>query len=354
MVSARFDFRAILRRAGVGGEDASPGDVRSLAPPGDVIVRRPRPRRTWSLQPALERARALARASVSPQVVAISVEGAHLRFLTYANRTVLGWATELLDVRSARGGQINDPVALGTVLDETFDRLQLPRKRVAWALPGFQAATCVLDVPRLQGDELRRAVEEEAEHALGASTSDCFLYWQRLEGRIRRRGVFVLAVPKAAVLGALEALDVANVRPWTMDLRPLALARAVGRPDAVVANLEEGSLDLVILQQTVPTLVRCLPVPTAAAGEREAAQERLVQEAERTLAYYDDLYPDQPLDPDTPLYLTGSLATGIGLAERLRAVTRHPIGRLAGLPPHPEDFPVAEYLVNLGLALKEE
>jgi hypothetical protein len=138
-----------------------------------------------------------------------------------------------------------------------------------------------------------------------------------------------------------------------MDLRPIALARAIGRPDAIVANLEEGSLDLVVVAQDVPALVRSLPLPSSEVSDRDAAQERLIGELERTLAYYDETNPDQPLDPDTPLYLTGNLAAGIALAERVRAATRHPIGRLTGLPPYPDDLPVGDYLVNIGLALKQ-
>jgi type IV pilus assembly protein PilM len=333
-----------------------PGGDPAVAPEhGDVaeIERRERPARPFDLQPTIERARAFALKSVARQSVAVSAEGTSLRLLALANNRVLNWASEPLGERASRGSQINDPVALGTTIDETFDRLQLPRGRVAWALSGFNALSRILDLPGLRGEELRQAITEEVERVMGASASESFLYWQRLEGRIRRRNVFVLAIPRTTILSALEALDVANIRPRTMDLRPLALARAVGRADAIVVNLEEGSLDVVVVEQSVPTLIRSLPLPASAALTREAVQDRLVQETERTLAYYDDANPDRPLDVDAPLYLTGSLATGIGLAERMRAMTRHPIGRLAGLPPHPPEFPVSDYLVNLGLALKQ-
>jgi hypothetical protein len=310
------------------------------------------PSRRPDLSDAVEHVRAFARRSLTREIVTSSVEGTTLRLLTFANGQVLGWAVEPIAERAARGGQINDPVALGTALEETFARLELPRRRVAWALPAFQAFCRVVDLPGLGGEELRLAVYDEIERALGANgTIDNFVYFQRLSGRIRQRGVFVLALPKATVLPALDALDVANISPGTMDLRPLALARAVGRPNAVLVNLEDGSLDLVVVDGGVPVLLRSLALPVALA--RDAAQEHLVQEAERSLAYYDDANPDHPLDPDTPLYLTGSLATGIALAERVRAVTRHPIGRLSGLPPYPVDLPVTDFLVNLGLALKQ-
>ena len=283
--------------------------------------------------------------------VTVSIEGSSLRIASVTNQRVVGWASIPLDSRLARGGQIGDPADLGAVIDETFDRLDLSRDHVAWALSGFQASARILDLPNLRGEELRRAIAEEVEASLGVAADDSYLSWQRLDGRIRRRHVFVLAVPRSAVLTALEALEVAEIHPRTMDLRPLALARAIGRSHAVVANLEDGNLDVVVVSKGVPTLLRSLPLPISSAN-LEAAQNRLVDEVDRVLSYHDDANLDRPLDPEAPIYLTGRLATGIALAEKIRALTGHPIGHLAPDVSYPSDFPVSEYLVNLGLALK--
>ena len=286
------------------------------------------------------------------QIVTASVEGARLQMLTYRDQRVDGWATVPIDETFFRGGQLIDPAGLGGAIDDAFEQLALPRNRVVWSLPGQQATFKVVDVPRLEGENLRQAIYEEAERSLGVSPDDSYIFWQRLAGRIKRRRVFVLAIPQSVVLTALEALDAANIRPLAMDLRPLAIARAVGRSDAVIVNLEETNLDVIVVVENVPVLMRSLPMTGATIG-REAAQNRLVEETERLLTYYDDANPDRPLDADAPIYLTGSWTGGISLAERLRAVTRHPIGRLSPGIHHPPDFPVTDYLVNLGLALKQ-
>ncbi|MGH2460750.1 MAG: type IV pilus biogenesis protein PilM, partial [Chloroflexota bacterium] len=277
--------------------------------------------------------------------VTASVEGTSLRVVSVIDRRVAGWASIPLDSRLVKNGQISDPTDLGAVIGETFDRLELSRRNVAWALPGFQASARILDVPILPGAELRRAITDEVEASLGAAADDSYLSWQRLDGRIRRRGVFVLAVPRSTVLTALEALEVAEIRPSTMDLRPLALARAIGRNDAVVANLEDGNLDVAVVSKGVPTVLRSIPLPGQSAS-LEPAQNRLVDEIDRALRYHDDANLDRPLDPETPVYLTGRLATGIALTEKIRALTGHPIGRLATGISYPVDFPVSEYLVN--------
>lgn len=299
----------------------------------------------------VDRLAGLKRPWLDRTTVAVSVEGSSLRVVSLADQKVAGWASIPLEPRLIRNGQIADPADFGAALDETFERLNLPRHRVAWALPGFQTTARVLDLPGLRGDALRQAAVDELERTLGAAVDDSFLFSQRFEGRIRSRYVFVLAVPRSTVLTALEALEAADIRPYTMDLRPLALARAVGRADAVVVNLEEGSLDVLVVASGVTTLLRSIPLPGAATN-LEAAQNRLVDEVDRALRYYDDSNPDRPLDADAALYLTGRLATGISLAERLRTMTGHPIGRLSTGLTFPADFPVAEYLVNLGLALK--
>ncbi len=310
----------------------------------DETVERPRPEPVTRRRPAW-----LAMLSLDRSTVSASIEGTSLRIVSVSGQQVVGWASIPLPGHLVRHGQIANAADLGDVIDETFARLGLSRRRVAWALPGFQASARILDLPGLSGKELREAVTEEIEQSLGAAADESYLFWQRLEGRVRSRQVFVLVVPKSTILSALEVLEAADIHPYTMDLRSLALARAVGRRDAIVANLEDGSLDVAIIANAVPVLLRSTPLP---ATNLEAAQNRLVDEIDRALTWYDDTNPSHPLAADVPLYLTGRLATGISLAEKVRTLTGHPIGHLAPGFSYPPDFPASEYLVNLGLALK--
>jgi hypothetical protein len=289
--------------------------------------------------------------AIDRTAVALSLEGSSVRFLTTSRDRVVGWSTVPLLDRAGSSGQINDPLALGSAIDGAFEEFQLSRRRVSWALPGFGVTSRLVELPNLRESDLQEAVSEEFDRVLGVSLDDYYLFWERLTGRIRQRMVFALAVPKSGVLAALEALDVASIKPRSMDLRPLALARAVGRADAIITNLEDGSMDVVIVERGVPAAIRSVPIPGSSVA-REVAQNRLIEETERALAYYDDANPDHPLDDDTPIYLTGSWATGIALAERIRSVTRHPIGRFKPDGVYPPELPITEYAVNLGLALK--
>src|SRR5207249_8804247 len=109
---------------------------------------------------------------IARQSVAASVEGTSFRALFLINGRIVDWSAITVGDRSARGSQINDPIALGTDLDSAFGQLRLPRANVAWALPGFQATIRILELPGLRGAELQQAIEEEFERILGASMSD--------------------------------------------------------------------------------------------------------------------------------------------------------------------------------------
>jgi hypothetical protein len=62
--------------------------------------------------------------------------------------------------------------------------------------------------------------------------------------------------------------------------------------------------------------------------------------------------PPGPLEPSTPIFLTGSLAQSVP-TEPLEALAQYPFEPL--LPPldYPPDLPMHTYAVNIGLALKE-
>lgn len=284
-----------------------------------------------------------------PSIVAASLDGASLRLVSLDGRRVVSWARLPIEPRLSLQGHILDPSGLGEAIDDTFTRLDLSRQRVAWALPADRVVARVLEIPEASGPTLDQLVAEEAEVTLGLAPDEHFLFWQRREGRIRRRNVFVLAVPRATILAALDALEIARIHPYTMDLRPLALARAIGRSDAIVLHLGEGSLDVAIISRGIPTLLRTVPVPELP----EAAPSCLLDELDRALTSSPGPHPALPLLPEAPIFLVGRLATDPTLVDQVCSLSGRPIGKVPIPIPGPADFPMTEYLVHLGLALKE-
>ncbi|MBI2940164.1 MAG: pilus assembly protein PilM [Chloroflexi bacterium] len=273
-----------------------------------------------------------------------------IRLLEMSQQRVTRWWSFELDGAFVRDGLVVQPAALAGILNQKFRQLQLPRHGILAALSGVQAHSTIVDLPSARYRDVGRYVEEEVERRLGLAMEDCYLHWVSLAPARRERDVFACAVRREPVQALAETFTEANLELRAIDLKPLALARAVGCRDAIIAHLEGFGLDIIIVQADLPLLIRSLPLDRGVL-DREALQDRLLREVERSLLMYADLR-ERPLDPSVPLVLSGSLASGIALAERLRAAIRHPLGRPEPPIEYPPEFPLTDFLVNVGLALK--
>ncbi|GAG30591.1 unnamed protein product, partial [marine sediment metagenome] len=84
----------------------------------------------------------------------------------------------------------------------------------------------------------------------------------------------------------------------------------------------------------------------------EDKAEHLAVNLELTVGFYNSKHHDTPLDLATPLFITGQLTRDFPLMEKLESRLGYPIESLTPPLECPENLPVSEYAVNIGLALK--
>lgn len=289
-------------------------------------------------------------ARVARAAVALTVDGSEVRVLQHFGSRVVGWASFQVDPTQLSGGDVLDAGGLGETLGDLFDRAGLSRRHVVGGVTARHARFALLDVPRVDGQaNLEAVVAEEASRQLGYVPGESYLFWELAARQRRGRTVFAVVIPQEPLLLLLEALEAARIRPDSLDLKPLALARAVNQRDAIVASLEPDGLDVVVIAEDLPIIIRSASIPPRMT--EQAAREYLVGEVARALATSRGRLA--PLDGEAMIYLAGSRADE-QLAELLRLQTGHAIGKLAPPAHCPLDFPVAEQLANVGLALKRE
>jgi len=294
--------------------------------------------------------RMAAGARVARAAVTISFEGGELRVLQHFGSRVVGWGSFPLDAAQLAGGEVLDAAGLGYSLDDLFDRGGFSRRHVVGALSGRRARSALLEVPPVGGEaDLGEAVAEEAARQLGHVPGESYLFWERAVRLRHGRAVFAVVIPQEPLLLLLEALETAHVRPESLDLKPLALARAANQRDAIIASLEADGFDVVIVADDLPVAIRSAPLPTGVS--EQGAREHLVAEVVRALA--DCRGGRTPVDSESRVFVAGARADEL-LREQLRLQTGHEIGTLAPPAYYPLDFPVAEQLANVGLALKRE
>ena len=149
-------------------------------------------------------------------------------------------------------------------------------------------------------------------------------------------------------MGTLRA---AGMAPRVLEFKTMALYRAVNRNQALVVNMEPSSLDLVLIADGLPQVMRTIVLPGTPSAEERAS--RVAQALEHTIAYYNSRHEEGLSPPDLPLFLVGPMAEDPSLLQQIEERVEYPLESFAPPLEFPSHLPVAHYAVNIGLALRQ-
>ncbi|OGO32502.1 MAG: hypothetical protein A2Z29_06790 [Chloroflexi bacterium RBG_16_56_11] len=284
--------------------------------------------------------------------VGLTIGNSEIKVLSVAGRQIKKWGKIALSEGQVRDGLILQPQAVGEAISGLFKSVKLPRDKVVTSLAGLSFTYRFLNLPRMKPLELEEAILRAARKEISLPLDDLYLTWQAMPGKSAELTIFFLGVPKNMVDVMVETLHVAGIPPYLMDLRPLALARAAYRENAIVVNLEPDCFDIVFIANGVPAVIHTIN-PRSEEATLEDNIRRLADELTKTAAFYHGSHPQAPLSPATPLLLAGDLSAEFPAGEMLQDEIEYPVKPL--LPPaeYPDVFPVASYGASAGLALKK-
>lgn len=286
------------------------------------------------------------------KTVTISFEGRLLRLLALMGDQVQHWEQISLPDRVVQSGLVNEPAAVGERIKELLAARKLPRKRVVSAISAHRAIFRTMTLPAMEDELIDGAVERKVRQEIPMPAGETDLSWTVLGRRESELELFVVAIPRTIVDAHVQALRAADIRPRDLDISPLALMRTANREQGVVVNLEDHSLTVVVVQRRRPAIVRTVPL-TSDSTSAQGRLELLVQELERTTKFYNESHKDAALPDGTPVTATGQIFNEAAMLERLAARTRYPVGLPDPPLRVPGKFPLPQYAVNLGLALKQ-
>jgi hypothetical protein len=287
--------------------------------------------------------------------MAFTIEGLSLRILTFSGKKIENWYSIPLNPNFVKDGLVVSPDVVGRVIGEAIQEKGVPRHGAIAALPSTGAASQVLTLPKLKGSKLGEVVLREVKRLMPGAADVNYVYWQPFDNRItksERQSVYALAVPRNSVISIVETCGTAGIKLKGLELRPFALARAVNCTNGIIVHGEVDSSEIVIVDNSIPGLFRNIPVkeanPTA-----EVAWQNLVRELPFTIDYYNRTHHDSAITSETPIYISGGLVLDPQAPGRLSQATGgRKVERVEPPPWCPENFPLEEYLVNVGLMLK--
>jgi hypothetical protein len=151
--------------------------------------------------------------------------------------------------------------------------------------------------------------------------------------------------------GVMRALGVAGLKSRVLDLKALAVIRAVNRSHALIVNMEAGCYDVMIVVNGLAEIM----TTTAWKPDEMSIDERaehLALALELAVGFYNTHHPEYQFNPDTPLFITGLMSGDYSLVEKLKERVIYKTEEIRPQLECPPNLPVSQYAVNIGLALK--
>lgn len=290
---------------------------------------------------------------VAAPITAVTIETTGLRAIVVRRGAVVAWASEPLPRGAVVGGRLADPAVVGERLRQLVRAYRLPTRRLVSCVSGFQAETRLLRLPPLPAAALEAAVRAEARRQLSLPPEAVSLAWQPIGRTAEASFVYLVAVPRDLLDGHLLAWHHAGLRLRTLDLKPLAVVRALGVRTGLVVNIESDSVDLTLVVDYRPEIVRTVPLPQVA-GSASLGLDIVADEVYRTAKFYDDSHKEAPLDPAAPIILAGEVGDEAALRTAIAARSDRPV--TLGTPPFawPPSLATGSFVALAGLVAKHE
>lgn len=249
-----------------------------------------------------------------------------------------------------RDGLILQPAAVGAAIAELLKSSGIPKDRAVVSVSGMPYSYRLITLPGMKPPQREEAIGRAARREIPVPVEELYLSWQLIRQTAGELEYFVIGVPRNVVSAVLLTVRSAGISSFQVDLRPLALARLAGVGQAIVADVSPDSIDIVIIAGGVPVVMHSVtPRPGTTAEDNT---RRFLEELGKTVMFYNSSHPAHPVEPSTPLFLSGGLVSGDAEKELIRASAEHPIEAYRSPLVAPAGTSPDEYSVCFGLALK--
>lgn len=283
--------------------------------------------------------------------LSLTIAGNTLRLLAVNGRQVAGWNSVLFNPAFLRQEQVANVEALAKVVRLALDAKHWQTRQVLAAIPNFGCQTTVLALPTAREVKPAEVIRREARRLLGIAEERDYLFWQPVASK---GSYFLVSAPKDSLANLVQMLRLAGLKPHRLDTHALAVARAIGQKDAIIASGESNEATVIVIRDFVPVVVRSQFLgDTPQPGETVADQ--LLEALEQTVGYYNDTHPNDHMATTVPLFLCGAATLEVETdlasnAEKRTGLKVQPLDNPFKAPP---DFPLAQFMANLGLIMKE-
>lgn len=289
---------------------------------------------------------------MAKKVTTLFIRDTGIYLLVMKGRQVDKWATAPLEPGLVSQGLIADEDRVAGQITELFRQEKVTMSNVIVGLSGHDSLYRIITLPDVPEAVLPEAVRREATRTIPTPLDEVYYSYQGVLAVKGERRVFLATYPRNSVDALVRTIRRAGIRPYVMDLAPLALCRVPDVPRAVIVNTRLDHLEVMVIAGRMPQVIRRLSLP----GDSESLEEQLplfAEEFTRTVTFYNSGHMENPLDETVPVFVCGDLAEAPDTWQALVGHREYPVSPLPAPVELPEGFNPDPFLVNIGLALRE-
>jgi len=290
---------------------------------------------------------------MAKRVTTLFIRDTGINLLVMKGEQVEKWASLPLDPGLVSQGLIVDEEQVADKVKQIFKETGASTGKVITALSGDDSLYRIITLPELPEAVFPEAVRREVKRTIPTPLEDIYYSYQHLPSAMRGESrVFLVTFPRNLPDALVRTLRQAGVKPYIMDLAPLALSRIPDEPRAIIVNARLDHLDVSVMADRLPQVIRRLSLP----GETQSLEERLpliAEEFNRTVAFYNSSHLEKPIDATVPVFVCGDLVEEPEAWQSVVGGAGYQVSALSSPVESPEGFNPSEFMVNIGLALKE-
>ncbi|MFC1970938.1 pilus assembly protein PilM [Chloroflexota bacterium] len=288
---------------------------------------------------------------MASKMVTLYIQDTEISLMVCRGNKIDTWARLTLEPGLVSEGVILDQAALSDQIQVLFASAKIGVQKTIVGLSGINALYRIVSIPRLPENLLDNAVANAVRRILPISFDQIYLSYQVLASSGEETKLFVAAIPRKTIDTVIQVLRNIGANPYIIDVAPLALCRVLAEPSAIIIDGRVSYLSISVVVDGVPQIVRTQLVP-AELESSEERRENILEELDRTIAFYNSEHPENPLGSSTPIFVSGELAHSPEGQQSLADKLGSHVAALSSPLEAPEGFIPDDYMVNIGLALK--
>ncbi len=292
-------------------------------------------------------------ANRNKRVTSITIEHGVIKLLACQGLEVLDYRVLLANPRFFREGQVSNTARVATLLQGVLPEMDGDFRNALGGVPGFQNRLKLMDFPKAQGLDPKVIIPQEASRSMRVSTDTYHLSWIQLSDRLDRTRWLVMGTSRRSISSLADTAQQAQIRLRALEPRAFALARATNSLEAVVAWTAPDGCDVVVVKDGIPVEHQSI-FWGAELVEDTVLGDRLTEVIGRTINTFNTSSSEGPLSEEAPLFVCGSpMRRDPEIGNRVANNLGRSSEELPTLLDAPEDFPVQDLVVNIGLILRE-